>query len=163
MSRKKNEHSTEFYSKKEGKIKETIKVFESVGGNYSEAAQILGISRQAANERIRYYNLREFVDSCVKASKEKKRCDAAIEGSEKAKELLGRAIINYQKRVEREKTRRKVYGMVRSAVAQGKLIPQPCEVCKTFESLEAHHEDYNKPLDVKWLCKKHHTILHLEN
>jgi hypothetical protein len=24
--------------------------------------------------------------------------------------------------------------------------------------LEAHHEDYSKPLDIVWLCKNHHTV-----
>lgn len=25
------------------------------------------------------------------------------------------------------------------------------------EKVEAHHEDYTKPLDIIWLCKKHHA------
>jgi hypothetical protein len=35
----------------------------------------------------------------------------------------------------------------------------PCEVCKET-NVDAHHDDYNKPLDVRWLCKKHHREHH---
>lgn len=45
------------------------------------------------------------------------------------------------------------------AVEKGLITKWPCEVCGD-EKAEAHHEDYNKPLDVKWLCKKHHMVLH---
>ena len=41
----------------------------------------------------------------------------------------------------------------------GKLVPQPCEVC-SLEPAQAHHDDYEKPLDVRWLCVKHHTEHH---
>jgi hypothetical protein len=34
-----------------------------------------------------------------------------------------------------------------------------CEVCDEGES-QMHHPDYAKPLDVRWLCKKHHLELH---
>lgn len=30
--------------------------------------------------------------------------------------------------------------------------------CFCGEKAQAHHEDYSRPLDVKWLCKKHHAI-----
>ena len=36
---------------------------------------------------------------------------------------------------------------------------QPCENCE--ESGERHHDDYNKPKEIRWLCKKHHKELHI--
>jgi hypothetical protein len=39
------------------------------------------------------------------------------------------------------------------------LSAQPCEVCGA-ESAHRHHDDYDKPLDVRWLCREHHAELH---
>lgn len=36
---------------------------------------------------------------------------------------------------------------------------QPCEVCGAEKS-EAHHDDYTKPLSVRWLCRSHHRLHH---
>ena len=47
---------------------------------------------------------------------------------------------------------------VRRAILKGELIPQACEICSNLESIEAHHWDYSKPLEVQWLCKEHHII-----
>jgi len=44
------------------------------------------------------------------------------------------------------------------AVADGKLERQPCETCG--DKGEAHHDDYSKPFDVRWLCRAHHMELH---
>lgn len=44
------------------------------------------------------------------------------------------------------------------AVRDGKIIPQPCEVCGG--QAEAHHDDYDKPYDVRWLCRIHHGMEH---
>ena len=40
-----------------------------------------------------------------------------------------------------------------------KITRQPCEVCGTLPT-EGHHSDYNEPLEVNWLCTKHHNELH---
>lgn len=47
----------------------------------------------------------------------------------------------------------------RFAVAQGKMKRHPCEVCGEGPT-EAHHDDYAKPLEVRWLCFVHHQEVH---
>src|SRR5260221_390749 len=42
---------------------------------------------------------------------------------------------------------------------RGKLIRQPCEKCGDLFA-EKHHDDYTKPLAVKWLCRSCHLALH---
>lgn len=49
---------------------------------------------------------------------------------------------------------------VGSALAQGRLVKSECAMCGTTSNVEAHHEDYEKPLDVVWLCRKHHRQHH---
>lgn len=46
---------------------------------------------------------------------------------------------------------------VNNAIRDGRLFRKPCEVCGSTYKIEAHHEDYLKPLEVNWLCKEHHT------
>lgn len=50
----------------------------------------------------------------------------------------------------------------RYAKRKGILKKDNCVICNSKNS-EAHHEDYSKPLEVIWLCKKHHTEKHLVN
>ena len=49
-----------------------------------------------------------------------------------------------------------------NAVQRGDLKRQPCEVCGSNEHIEGHHEDYNKPLDVRWLCRNCHRDYHMD-
>jgi hypothetical protein len=55
--------------------------------------------------------------------------------------------------------KRKARIALQNAVARGKVKRQPCEQCGNPKS-DAHHPDYTKPLDVMWLCRKHHMTLH---
>ena len=48
---------------------------------------------------------------------------------------------------------------VTHALNAGRLVRGPCEVCEATERIEAHHDDYGKPLEVRWLCHEHHTAL----
>ena len=57
--------------------------------------------------------------------------------------------------------RRKAHYSVSQAIKKGILIRQPCCRCNETKSL-AHHEDYDKPLDVMWLCQPCHKQRHKE-
>ena len=41
-------------------------------------------------------------------------------------------------------------------IHRGDLVPEPCEVCGALE-VQAHHDDYDKPLNLRWLCREHHS------
>jgi len=61
-----------------------------------------------------------------------------------------------------EDQRRSVaHSAVARAVRNGVLQRQPCCRCGHSKSL-AHHEDYDKPLDVMWLCQPCHKQRHKE-
>ncbi len=47
---------------------------------------------------------------------------------------------------------------LKHAVRTGRVAREPCQVCGAANS-EGHHDDYSKPLEVKWLCRKHHVEL----
>ena len=51
---------------------------------------------------------------------------------------------------------------VRKAITQGELHRGSCEhadgSCST--RVTAHHDDYDRPLEVRWLCDRHHQLLH---
>lgn len=46
------------------------------------------------------------------------------------------------------------------AIKKGKLKKQPCIFCGSTDRIEAHHNDYEKPFEVVWLCNQHHKIWH---
>ena len=67
--------------------------------------------------------------------------------------------------IERNPLKRVAHDAVNNALRDGKLQKQPCEACSSPES-EAHHDDYSKPLEVRWLCdgchKQHHKLERLK-
>lgn len=60
-----------------------------------------------------------------------------------------------------DKRRMAAHNAVARALRSGSLVRQPCERCGNAKSL-AHHEDYDKKLDVVWLCEPCHRQRHKE-
>ena len=50
---------------------------------------------------------------------------------------------------------------VKRALDRGYMTKKPCEVCGATEKIHAHHDDYEKRLEVRWLCVKHHRQHHV--
>ena len=53
------------------------------------------------------------------------------------------------------------YNIIGNARTYGRLKDQPCCVCGA-ERADAHHEDYNDPYTIAFLCRKHHRERHRE-
>lgn len=82
-----------------------------------------------------------------------------------------RANLPHRQALRTETTRRrrqetgygKIHAAVARAVKSGRLIkPDRCEKCDEIRRLYAHHDDYTKPLDVRWLCQECHAEEHPE-
>ena len=102
-------------------------------------------NKMTDEEKITYR--REYLTRKVKEWYEK--------NIEKRREVRRKQSLRYRK-VNREKClcRAETTRMIKV----GEIQREVC--CKCGEKAEAHHEDYSNPLQVTWLCRKHHRELH---
>jgi hypothetical protein len=55
----------------------------------------------------------------------------------------------------------KIYKMIYRERKAGRLVPpRECEICGESKPVEAHHEDYSKPLEINWFCHVCHLKYH---
>lgn len=62
--------------------------------------------------------------------------------------------------LKEQKNNHRTRAYTREYIKSGKLVKGACEVCGSTKNVEAHHDDYDKPLEVRWLCRKHHNEHH---
>ena len=93
-------------------------------------------------ERIREYDRRR--------SKDHKRVAAQIERTKRYRAFNP---VKYQ-----------AHTAVSNALRKGSLIkPEKCSECDEVGQVHGHHDDYRKPLMVRWLCPVCHKAWHQEN
>ena len=51
------------------------------------------------------------------------------------------------------------HAALRSAIRKGLISRGCCEVCGA-EDTDGHHDDYDRPMAVRWLCRLHHRAVH---
>lgn len=73
--------------------------------------------------------------------------------------------INVKKRLKnyKEKYPEKIraHELLRYALKKGDVIKDDkCQMCEEEKKLEAHHENYDEPFNVVWLCRQCHIKLH---
>ena len=64
---------------------------------------------------------------------------------------------------EKNPVKYKAHTMINNAIRDGKLFIEPCQHCGSDSSVHAHHDDYAKPLNIRWLCAVHHSQWHRDN
>lgn len=55
----------------------------------------------------------------------------------------------------------RAHNLVAYALQRGELKKSPCEKCGSTNKVQAHHDDYVKPLAVRWLCHHCHAAHHV--
>ncbi len=85
--------------------------------------------------------------------------------SNSCKGAIGREAIqkiwNHNTPKASKQTKLKANYAVQKAIRAGQLIrPEGCSACGRPGNIHAHHDDYAKPLDIRWLCKSCHSKAH---
>lgn len=89
--------------------------------------------------------------------KERAKQSSEYNKTEKGKEVRRKAIKKYQE----DKIKYYAKNVLNAAVRDGKIFkPSNCSSCGIECNPHGHHDDYSKPLDVRWLCVKCHTDFH---
>lgn len=66
-----------------------------------------------------------------------------------------------RKRYKPDPVKTKARQIVSHEIRMGRIVrPEKCSECENETLIEAHHEDYSKPLSVDWLCRICHVIVH---
>lgn len=85
-----------------------------------------------------------------------KKYRKSAQGMEKTKTAIYRYMKNNPNKTEARVR-------VATALRHGELIRSAlCLECSKEGMTDAHHDDYNKPLDVRWLCRSCHADTHRE-
>lgn len=76
-------------------------------------------------------------------------------------EHMRRTRAKYSEFSDEQKKRSNARAYANTYQRRGHLEPEPCRSCGSYD-VEKHHADYDKPLDVQWLCRPCHLEHHHE-
>tara|TARA_R110002167_G_scaffold45515_1_gene136701 strand:+ start:2908 stop:3336 length:429 start_codon:yes stop_codon:yes gene_type:complete len=111
-----------------------------------------GLAAKCKSCQVLYDKARANDPKRVLARLEYSKTEAGIIAASRAK----------KKYIENNPIKRNAHVITGNAIRGKKLFKEPCEVCNK-EKAHAHHDDYAKPLNVRWLCNEHHNKWHREN
>ena len=110
---------------------------------------------QAKETRICMACLSKYSVKWAKNNRGKKR-----ESNNRYHKSLGPKRAKYTARYRnRHPLKKTAWQKVQTALRNGSLEKEPCEECGDIK-VHAHHDDYSRPLDVRWLCHEHHMQKH---
>lgn len=110
--------------------------------------------RKIKNKEWRQAHRRELAK---KSAEYYSKLRSTPEGLQKSREQSRRGRDRYNQN-PRNRIKKLARWRASKALQRGHIKRQPCEECG--EHAEMHHHDYRKPLEVQWLCRKHHAMAH---
>ncbi len=116
---------------------------------HKRKASIDGLSAKCRHCQSDYDKARANQPNRIKARREYARTQAGKNAHERAQ----------KKWLSNNTLKRKAHVIVGNAIRDGRLLKEVCEDCGNTK-VHAHHDDYSKPLDVRWLCDIHHNEWH---
>lgn len=130
---------TDFYDSSKSKCKECVKSAVRLHRDQN-IDQIREYDRQRGSKPHRVEARREYIQT------------------EAGKLARKKAAVAYKKRHPMAYAS---HVITRNAIRDGRLTQaSKCSVCNSTEKIEGHHDDYTKPLEVRWLCEKCHKEWH---
>lgn len=83
----------------------------------------------------------------------------ATKGQSEERKARRAAQMREYRKTDAYKKMQHAHGVIRRAINSGTIVKMPCEKCGNCK-VEAHHDDYNNPHEINWLCKVHHVERH---
>lgn len=121
--------------------------------------------------RTHFYKHKQMADgllgkckSCTKKDALLYRNDNILRIREYDRSRGNRKTEKYRKEyINRFKNKYFAHNCVSNAKRDKKLFGEPCEICGAKKPIHAHHDDYLKPLNIRWLCSACHSQWHAKN
>ena len=125
----------------------------------------LSFCKDCVKNRIRNYRL-EHLEEYIKRERLKSRNQSlkpAYQNQKKewAKKNRDKIRVSSRKWCLKNKEKRRAHSALWRGILKGLIKRSPCEICGELKVC-AHHTDYSKPLEVSWLCQRHHRNSHRE-
>lgn len=112
------------------------------------------VKNKRGEKEREYDKKRSSLPHRVKARKEYAKTEQGVQARKKAE-------LSYRKRYPMKYA---AHILFRNAVRDGKVARQVfCSECNSTVKIEAHHDDYSKPFEVRWLCECCHKEWHRHN
>lgn len=112
-----------------------------------------------------YKPRREAARFCSHRCSNLSRWDTALYGPRFVGTKDEWARLNYRRHRDEILERRRAEYVKDKTIARIKArravpVPGPCEQCGSTRNVIRHHDDYSRPLDVRYLCRSCHAFVH---
>lgn len=141
------------------RCKKCMQEYEKTNLNQERKRELRTKYRENNRERIREQDREAYHQDPEKFREKARISQKKYFQTDKGREKYKQQGLKLRKKYP-EKARAR--SLLSNAICAGKIIrPSKCSLCRCDKGIiESHHPDYSKPLDVIWVCKSCHFMVH---